>query len=369
MKGVTPDRATKFMIRKIAAFSLMAGLLFLLTACPNGHKYEQGHFPYDPVNFVDVNSEYDDYNSTSPSIESNQYLYFSSNRNSNGQNFDIVGNNLRIFWDKDEGKLTIDTRFNDYKDYSYTDSLFGRMNTLFDEFGPYSLPSQVWDSNDYYYTDLIAFSNNESGNQDIKIVWFTGRGENPGPEDGSFNGPIPVSFLNTDSDDAYLTFYGDNFVIYDHYAYDLSSITDLLFCSNRNGTFDIFSAPVPSYMPLIDFLTGSNGTPVNPVSELNSNSDDKCPYACGHLLVFASNRPGGYGGYDLYYSQRNGDSWSEPVNFGERVNSQYDEYRPIVITNFEFTNDLMIFSSNRPGGKGGYDLYYVGIAKMTSYYL
>jgi hypothetical protein len=31
---------------------------------------------------------------------------------------------------------------------------------------------------------------------------------------------------------------------------------------------------------------------------------------------------------------------------------------------YEYQNDLMLFSSDRPGGKGGYDLYYVGIAGM-----
>lgn len=86
-------------------------------------------------------------------------------------------------------------------------------------------------------------------------------------------------------------------------------------------------------------------------------------------MVFVSNRPGGMGGFDLWYATFNGTSWSEPKNFGSKINTPYDEYRPIVIKpqgsfdSFEFVNDLMIFSSNRPGGKGGFDLYYVGINK------
>jgi hypothetical protein len=50
------------------------------------------------------------------------------------------------------------------------------------------------------------------------------------------------------------------------------------------------------------------------------------------------------------------------TNFAE-VNSEYDEYRPITHYEYGFDNNLMIFSSNRPGGKGGFDLYYVGIPK------
>lgn len=79
-------------------------------------------------------------------------------------------------------------------------------------------------------------------------------------------------------------------------------------------------------------------------------------------MVFTSNRPGGYGGYDLYYSKWNGSHWSAPVNFGPSINTSYDEYRPILHRNMEYTNKLLIFSSNRPGGKGGFDLYRTGIS-------
>jgi hypothetical protein len=82
-------------------------------------------------------------------------------------------------------------------------------------------------------------------------------------------------------------------------------------------------------------------------------------------MVFTSNRPGGYGGYDLYYSKFDGQSWSEPVNFGEDINTEYDEFRPVALQVFDFKNDVMLFSSDRPGGKGGFDLYYVGIDKIT----
>lgn len=82
-------------------------------------------------------------------------------------------------------------------------------------------------------------------------------------------------------------------------------------------------------------------------------------------MVFTSNRPGGYGGYDLYYSKYKEGKWQSPVNFGNRINTKYDEFRPIVRLEDEFKNDFMLFSSNRPEGKGGFDLYYVGIDKIS----
>ena len=45
-------------------------------------------------------------------------------------------------------------------------------------------------------------------------------------------------------------------------------------------------------------------------------------------MIFTSDRPGGRGGSDLYVSYRRGDRWSKPVNLGEPVNSAADELSP-----------------------------------------
>jgi hypothetical protein len=353
------------MIRNSIGLILAAGFLFLFTGCPYGYKYDEGRFPSKPVNFAAVNSIYDDYNSTSPVIESERYLYFSSNRNSNGAEFDIIGENFHIFWDKDNGRLTVDNSPPYWKDYRYTDSLFAMINTGYNELGPYSLQEYNYTASESFYNDLIVFSNDESGNLDLKFVFFTGSGENPAPDEGSYEGPEPITFLNTVYNDAYLTFYGPDF-FWNGYNYPPSNITELLFCSDRDGDFNIYQSAVPFGLFILLYLGTDNGEPVYPVDILNSASQDKCPYVDGELLVFTSDRPGGYGGFDLYYSRRDGNTWLEPVNFGEKINTEYDEYRPIVMQNFEFVNDLMLFSSNRPGGKGGYDLYYVGIPKMIA---
>ena len=81
-------------------------------------------------------------------------------------------------------------------------------------------------------------------------------------------------------------------------------------------------------------------------------------------MVFTSNRAGGYGGYDLYYSKFVSGKWLKPVNFGAKINTSADEYRPIIRREEGFDNDFMIFSSNKAGGLGGFDLYYVGIDKV-----
>jgi len=355
------------MIKNITGLTLLAIFLLLLTGCPYGYKYDEGKFPAQPVNFFALNSVYDDYNAAAPFIESNRYLYFSSNRNSNGGEFDIVGKNMQIFWDKDDGMLRVDNTPHPWIDYDYTDSLFDRMNTPNNEFGPYSLAYNSYYSDAIFYSDIIIFSNDEPGKLDLKFVWFKGEDENSASYEGIYGGPEPISFLNTEFNDAYLSFFGEQY--YMNAYSDPSAISGLLFCSDRNGQFDIFNASVPDNLEIIEFLQMDSSIAVLPVESINSGYQDKCPYANGSLLVFTSDRPGGFGGFDLYYSRREGNSWSDPVNFGDKINTEYDEYRPITLASYEFINDMMLFSSNRPGGKGGFDLYYVGITKMMdSYY-
>jgi hypothetical protein len=47
-------------------------------------------------------------------------------------------------------------------------------------------------------------------------------------------------------------------------------------------------------------------------------------------IIFSSARPGGLGGGDLYVSYRTGSSWSEPISLGPRVNSAATEFCPMV---------------------------------------
>jgi hypothetical protein len=83
----------------------------------------------------------------------------------------------------------------------------------------------------------------------------------------------------------------------------------------------------------------------------------------GRLLFFSSNRePGGFGGLDLYVSQRidkeppapNG--WSPPINLGTLINSTADDVGPAFFQNRE-GNEVLYFTSNRLGGRGGFDIY------------
>ncbi|TXB62058.1 carboxypeptidase regulatory-like domain-containing protein [Phaeodactylibacter luteus] len=71
----------------------------------------------------------------------------------------------------------------------------------------------------------------------------------------------------------------------------------------------------------------------------------------GNTLYFASNRPDGFGGFDIYVSYRMGNTWSAPENLGPIVNSAGDEISPF------FDGNMLYFSSNWHQGLGGYDIF------------
>jgi outer membrane protein OmpA-like peptidoglycan-associated protein/tetratricopeptide (TPR) repeat protein len=73
----------------------------------------------------------------------------------------------------------------------------------------------------------------------------------------------------------------------------------------------------------------------------------------GKRMYFVSDKPGGLGGTDLYYSQFNDSTWGEPINCGSKINTQGDELFPFVVS-----NDMLYFSSNGHLGLGGLDVFY-----------
>jgi len=97
----------------------------------------------------------------------------------------------------------------------------------------------------------------------------------------------------------------------------------LYFVSDRRGGFgrnDIW------YTTL-----GENGkwTKARNLGEpINTQYDERSPFihVNGRTLYFASNGLVGYGGYDIFYSEKSGNTWSKPVNMGGPVNNHEDQY-------------------------------------------
>ncbi|MEI6087819.1 MAG: OmpA family protein [Bacteroidota bacterium] len=74
----------------------------------------------------------------------------------------------------------------------------------------------------------------------------------------------------------------------------------------------------------------------------------------GEWILFAGQFSGqGFGNYDIYKSVYTPKGWSEPENLGANINTEFWESSPSLSPD----NRVLFFSSNRPGGYGGKDLY------------
>lgn len=300
----------------------------------NPVKYPQGTFPDSVYNLSGLNTQYDDYNSNIYIIGSSMPIIFSSNRKSTGGQFDLVQGNLWFQFDQTTGNFAVGSDMT--SDLFYT-TVANKASTTGNDYGPYSIFSST-DGFEYMFTASAAVGSP----LDLNFVKNLPRFGSTTPE---VFGPYPVRLLNTTSDDAYICFDGNEDSAY--------------FCSNRGGNFDIYVHTKPAVMMLDTWMSQAFATS-SVVDSINSTADDKCPFVYRNIMIFTSNRDGGEGGYDLYYSIFRNGKWSKAINMGNRINTASDEFRPLVGYHPDFTNKMIVFSSNRDGGAGGFDLYFTG---------
>jgi Tol biopolymer transport system component/tetratricopeptide (TPR) repeat protein len=114
------------------------------------------------------------------------------------------------------------------------------------------------------------------------------------------------------------------------------------------------------------------GTPTNLGSTVNSSTWDDWSSisADGLVLIFVSERPGGYGSgvaiQDLYMTRRTTtkDPWGHPMNLGLPINSMAVDHGPMI----SLDGSTLYFDSLRPGGVGGVDLWQVPISRVLDFH-
>jgi len=266
----------------------------------------------------------------------------------------------------ESGTLQVDDASDGWINYSYhSDKLLRVIDNTGNQFAPYAIGFDTMIDGHQNRIDFLAYStSNDRNSFHSEFVYYIT------PDEGhtfEIKGPIPISFLSDPKQQQYISFYGSDIISVDDWELNPDDFTELYFDRTvENGKSDIYSLTIPDSLDFLSFLSFPGDIfEKRAIDNLNSSSNDRCPYVNGQFMVFASDRPGGFGGYDLYYSYFENGQWSEPVNFGEKINSEFDEFRPVVVQVSQFQNDLMIFSSNRPGGLGGFDLYYTGINKIV----
>ena len=105
------------------------------------------------------------------------------------------------------------------------------------------------------------------------------------------------------------------------------------------------------------FINNTWKTPIKLWESVNSKNyieTSACYTTNNEAIIFSSNRPEGFGGKDLYMIKKlpNGE-WGEPFNLGSTINTPYNEDAPFIHP-FE---DALFFSSEAHQNMGGYDVF------------
>lgn len=211
-----------------------------------------------------------------------------------------------------------------------------QINSLAADFGP------------AFFMDRVVYSSSRTDVQRSSANW-AGRANNQlfvanlGPA-GSLQSPkfLKSSFNSKpeeNTNDGPVSFTPDGRVV----AYTKNNFVD--------ATRQIRSSGLELKLELADVLPNGDwtGNEPFPFNGAGFSTGYPCFSPDGNSLYFASDRPDGFGGFDLYVSRRMGDTWSTPENLGPVVNSQGNEITPY------FDGKNLFFASDWHQGLGGLD--------------
>ena len=198
----------------------------------------------------------------------------------------------------------------------------------------------------------IFFSSNKSLNSTSKIdfdIYMSKIKKN------TWNTPSAISSLNSAENEIISTTNFNGNKIYTQTA--LSSLLDFSISNlkdeNWNKPEKQTIAMLPISLPLND--EKNEKVTIDFLQELSILCKEQPRFVTihGDKLYFSTKGLTTLGGYDIFYCTLTNGKWSKPVNMGTPINSQFDEYSysPIL------TEKIAYLTSNRSGGKGGFDIY------------
>jgi hypothetical protein len=190
--------------------------------------------------------------------------------------------------------------------------------------------------------EIILFTSNKAYFDDKKLIDIKTNLFKSEIQFDIVTGPIKMSAeINSLGEIISACLSSDNKTLYFTVATDNQMKADIYVCKYKNWKFDL-----PEKLP----------------RQINSKYFDGYPSISsdGKSLYFVSDRPGGFGGKDIYVTRILPDgTWSEPYNLGKSVNTKSDEITPHI----DKSDEILYFSSKGHPGNGGFDIFY---SKLTN---
>jgi outer membrane protein OmpA-like peptidoglycan-associated protein len=188
--------------------------------------------------------------------------------------------------------------------------------------------------------EMLIFTSARSGpfgGEGTQRIWVASRA----PNGWSAPASTSVSLSRAEQSGAATLTPDGNFMIFSAYEWDSEEPT-----LAGSGRTDLYSAQRVRG----EWTDIQNLGPI-----INSPDWDSQPTLSpdGRTLYFASDRPGGAGGTDIYVARRTASGWTAPVNIGAPVNTPFDDMSPSISPDM----GTLFFASNGHGGVGGFDLF------------
>jgi len=281
-------------------------------------------------------------------------------------------------------------RFNDEPDFSSAEPLEEPIQSTYNE--PDAFPF-IWDDSDYPEDySYIYFSSDRPGGFGGYDIWEMKENENEiwivenlGPAvNSSFDerdpflasdGTTLLFVSNKNSENGRFDIYRSILQLISPPTWAEAELLDTIINTDANETHPFLTADMKSLYFSSDREDGYGGWdiysaelvwdggfsfPYNLGSQINSPANEKDPSisALADLIIFSSDRTNGFGGYDIWFSNLDA-GWKAPLNAGEAINSESDEISPAIVSN----NRLVLFSSDRIMDSEGFNVYVSSIDK------